>query len=272
MADELLFRGDVSFPDISIYIGLATFIGVKLMNYHKADVADSARARRIRRIVYTVAILTMLPSVYLTYNMLRYERFQQDVSRFITSEMKFPATQVLGHNAIMEHGKEKIWVTLIGKVLPADSLRMELVSKLKFYGLSGATLDIFQSDSPRLPSDTELGQASVREMYDIAQATLSRKQIEVDSLRAVLAMQSARDTIVGRIVPEIKVLFPQVRDIAIDRMVSGNVVTGRLDTVQVALINYAAPMTANRRNELKRYLEVRLQVKDLQLVTATGKL
>ncbi len=255
----------------SIYIGLATFIGVKLMNFHKADVADSVRARRIKRIVYAVAILTMLPSVYLTYNMLRYERFQQNVSRFVTSEMKFPATQVLGHNATMEHGKESIAVTLIGKVLPADSLKAELVSKLKFYGLSGASLDIFQGDSPRLPSGTDLGQASTKELYDIAQAALSRKQIEVDSLRSVLAMQSRRDTIVGSIVPEIKVLFPQVEDIAVSRMVSGNVATGRLDTVEVAVVKYAMPMPMSRREELKRYLEVRLQVKGLQLVTDTGK-
>ncbi len=254
----------------SIYIGLATFIGVKLMNYHKADVADSARARRIKRIVYTVAILTMLPSVYLTYNMLRYERFQQNVSRFISSEMKFPYTQVLGHNATMEHGKERISVTLIGKILPADSLKMELVGKLRFYGLSGASLDIYQSDSQQLPLETELGHGSVRDMYDIAQAALSRKQIEVDSLRAVLAMQSKRDTIVGRIVPELKVLFPQVRDIAVDRMIVGNVANQHLDTVEVALVSYGAPISANRRNELKKYLEVRLQVKDLQLVTASG--
>lgn len=252
----------------SIYIGLATFIGVKLMNYHKTDVADSARARRIKRIVYTVAILTMLPSVYLTYNMLRYERFQQNVGRFISSEMKFPATQVLGHNATMEHGKEKISVTLIGKVLPAGSLKMELVSKLRFYGLSGATLDIYQSDSPQLPSEAELGTGTVREMYDIAQTALARRQIEIDSLRAVLAMQCKRDTIVGRIVPEIKVLFPQVKNIAIDKMVSGNVATQKLDSVEVALVSYAAPMSASRRNELKKYLEVRLQVKDLQMVTA----
>ncbi len=254
----------------SIYIGLATFIGVKLMNFHKADVADSVRARRIKRIVYAVAILTMLPSVYLTYNMLRYERFQQNVSRFVTSEMKFPATQVLGHNATMEHGKESIAVTLIGKVLPSDSLKAELVSKLKFYGLSGASLYIFQGDSPRLPSGADLGQASTKELYDIAQATLSRKQIEVDSLRSVLAMQSRRDTIVGSIVPEIKVLFPQVEDIAVSRMVSGNVATGRLDTVEVAVVKYAMPMPTSRREELTRYLEVRLQVKGLQLVTSTG--
>ena len=99
---------------------------------------------------------------------------------------------------------------------------------------------------------------------------MSRKQIEVDSLKAVLAMQSKRDTIVGRIVPEIKVLFPQVRDIAVDRMIVGNVANQHLDTVEVALVSYGAPISASRRNELKKYLEVRLQVDDLQLVTASG--
>ena len=53
-------------------------------------------------------------------------------------------------------------------------------------------------------------------------------------------------------------------------MVSGNVATGRLDTVEVAVVKYAMPMPTSRREELTRYLEVRLQVKGLQLVTSTG--
>lgn len=254
----------------SIYIGLATFIGVKLMNFHRADISDASRARRIRRIVYTIAILTLLPSIYLTYNMLRYERFQQNVTRFISSEMKFPSTQVLGHTATMEHGKETISVTLIGKILPTDSLKAELTSRLRFYGLSGASLAIYQSDSPKFPTESDLTHGSVREMYDIAQAALARKQIEVDSLRAVLAVKASRDTIVGRISPEIKVLFPQVKDIALDRMIVSNISTQKLDTVDIALVSYTTPLTANRRAELQRYLQVRLQSKTLRLVSTSA--
>ena len=46
----------------SIYIAFATFAGVKFMKYKGVNDADNVRARRVRRVVYSLAILTMLPS------------------------------------------------------------------------------------------------------------------------------------------------------------------------------------------------------------------
>ena len=83
----------------SIYIGLATFIGVKLMHFQRTPTSVPERAKRMRHIVYTTAILTLLPSIYLTYNMLRMENFQQEASRFVADEFQFPQTQVLSHTA-----------------------------------------------------------------------------------------------------------------------------------------------------------------------------
>ena len=55
----------------SIYIAFSTFIGVKLMKYRTVAEASSQRARKVRRIVYTLAVLTMLPSIWLTWRMFR---------------------------------------------------------------------------------------------------------------------------------------------------------------------------------------------------------
>lgn len=88
----------------SIYIGLATFIGVKLMHFQRTPTSVPERAKRMRHIVYTTAILTLLPSIYLTYNMLRMENFQQEASRFVADEFQFPQTQVLSHTATYRKG------------------------------------------------------------------------------------------------------------------------------------------------------------------------
>ena len=70
----------------SIYIALATFIGVKLMHYHPVQTDTPLRARKVRRIVYTVAILTMLPSLYVTYNMHKQSRFTANADKFVAEE------------------------------------------------------------------------------------------------------------------------------------------------------------------------------------------
>ena len=88
-----LFGATYLFLINSIYIALATFIGVKLMHY-KPNVAVSEntdRARRVRRVVYTVSILTLLPSLYLTYNMLNQSRFEANADRFIAQQFRCSA-------------------------------------------------------------------------------------------------------------------------------------------------------------------------------------
>ena len=249
----------------SIYIGLATFIGVKLMHFQRTPTSVPERAKRMRHIVYTTAILTLLPSIYLTYNMLRMENFQQEASRFVADEFQFPQTQVLSHTATYRKGERTVNVTLIGKALPQDSLELAMSAKLQYYGLQGAKLNIMQGDYALGASQTP--GHSVKEIYEMAQTSLTRQQQEIDSLRDVIAMRRENDSISARLAPELKVIFPQVAEIAVTRAVFGNIATGSLDTANIALVHYSRPLPAASQSELSRYLAARLRVKTVKLVT-----
>ncbi|MBD5313030.1 MAG: TIGR00341 family protein [Bacteroides sp.] len=262
-----LFGATYLFLINSIYIALATFIGVKLMHY-KPNVAVSEntdRARRVRRVVYTVSILTLLPSLYLTYNMLNQSRFEANADRFIAQQFNFPATQVLSRSATIDHGEKVITVTLIGKVLPADSLQLAMSSQLAHYGLEGAHLHIIQGDSPDL-SELKNGLPNMSDIYEFARTSISAQQVTIDSLKSIIALNQFGDTIAGRIAPEIKVVFPQVEELAVSRAVFGNINNQSLDTVNVVLIKYASAMPAAKEQELLRYLEARIERKPLQII------
>lgn len=251
----------------SIYIGIATFIGVKLMNYQKVAVVETSRSRRVRRVVYVLAVLTLLPSVVLTWQMLTKERFQQNVSHFVADEFNFPGTHVLSSSGEIDKGEKIVNVTLIGTVLPQDSLTLAMSAKLRFYGLQGAKLNIVQGGTAPIPSDEAMEGRSLGQIYEIAQASLMAKQEKIDSLEAVMALRRSNDSISARLAPELKVIFPQVASIAVTRAVFGNIHTEHLDTANIALISYAKPMGATDRNELKRYLEARLRVSSIELVS-----
>lgn len=252
----------------SIFIGLATFIGVKLMKYKAVEEVDIARARRVRRTVYIIALLTILPSIYLTWSMLRQSRFQINTDRFVSEECVFPDTHVLNTSTKWSRNHGTITLTLIGKVLPQDSLQLALASKLRFYGLEGATLRIVQGDAPQL-SPSDMAGSSIRDIFEISQQALATKQAAIDSLRAMLAWRQANDSVAADIAPEIKVIFPQIADIAIDRSIFASTAgTNRLDTLDIALVTFSSPMAAPRRRELSRYLEARLRLRSVHIVDA----
>lgn len=250
----------------SIYIAFATFIGVKILGYKGVSVVDNARAKRVRRIVYVLAALTMLPSVWLTYNMLKQSKFTMQATAFVDRECHFPDTQVLSDKAYTENGQRIISITLIGQPLPLDSLELALSSRLKFYGLSDTKLVFIQGGtavSPRVES------SDMRDIYLMAQSTITSQQQQIDSLRQVVANADRTMASGAQLAPEIKVLFPQVKDIAVSRNVFADVSQGTLDTANVALVHYSSPMPAAQRTKFKKYLQARLKLNDIDIVETT---
>ncbi len=249
----------------SIFIALATFIGVKAMNFTAVKVTDPVRAKRVRRIVYAIAIATLLPSIYLTYNMFKESRFVINAERFVDEEMQFPDTKVLSENAYFSNGNKCIDVTLLGKLLPTDSLKMALTPRLAKYGLAGAHLNIIQGDVS-LPQNAANSSSTAADIYNLSQNAIASRQATIDSLSAIIAAENFRDTIGAAMAPELRVVFPEVADIAISRNVFCNVRTQQLDTFEIAMIKYSQRIPAATALKLRKYLQARLGVRNVHLV------
>lgn len=250
----------------SIFIALATFVGVKLMHFNVAVSSDPARSRKVRRWVYALSITALLPSIYLTYNMLRESRMQLSAERFVAKECQFAATQVLQEKLVTSDGVHRLDLTLIGRPLNEDSLHLALSSKLPEYGLKNVQLNIIQGSSVLMPAQEDGQNNSITEVYNVAQKALLERDATIDSLRQTLAGVYQRDTIVKSIAPELKVVFPELADISVSRNIVCDISTGSLDTLEVAMVSYRRPMTAAQRRKLSSYLEARLGVKSVTLV------
>ena len=152
--------------------------------------------------------------------------------------------------------------------MPTDSLTLALTDRLPEYNLGGTTLRIIQGDNADGNFDaTQATSTMLRDMYQVTQNTINSQRETIDSLRAVNAVAAANDTIAARISPEIKVLFPEIKDIAITRAISSSIDSMRLDTINVALVSYNRPMGVAQSQKFKEYLEARLDKKDIIIVS-----
>lgn len=248
----------------SVFICLATFIGVKLMKYQPVQTADPARSRRVQKWVYSVATLTLLPSIYLTYNMLRENRFDLNVDHFVDTECHWPETRVI--NVAKDwHSRQpsSITLTLVGATMPRDSLTAALASRLGYYHLEGTKIAILQGDM----TDRHIAQnASANDIAAATQSLLASRQQTIDSLRAELAMRelgSAYD-----LLPEIQVVFPPVRSLAVTRTLFARDSDGKEfpDTIDMALISVRGHFPRAERDKLADYLKTRLHVPAISVV------
>lgn len=255
----------------SVFIACATTLGVKAMKYKVTDFSNPVRAKRVRRTVYTVALLTMVPAGFMTYRMYRANAFQTACGRFVEQEFYFPTTQVLSYKAKEDsRGERTLTVTLMGRLLPEDSLTMALTPQLARFGIAGTQLRIIQGDNSVQVNPGEITSTMVRDIYQVTQNTINAQRQEIDSLRAVTDVIARNDTIGATISPEIKVLFPQVRDIAVTRGIVSNVDTRILDTLNVALVQYRSPISRAQEEKLKEYLQARLGYSNIDIVSSTA--
>ena len=153
----------------------------------------------------------------------------------------------------------------MGQILRGDSLQVALSERMKYYGLNDTRLIIYQG---REESERNIGMApSLAEVYSLAQTTITRQQHSIDSLRQLLAADHTNGTAAAMVAPEIKVLFPEIRQIAVSTtLVARPSDTTRVDTVNVALVNTSKNIRSSERRKLAEYLRARLNMGEIQIV------
>ena len=245
-----------------VFILFATWTGVKLMGLRPLPAQDTARARRIQVLVYTIVIATVGVSAYLTAIMLQKSIFMERAAQFVQTEMVFPNTQVLSHREYVERGVRHIDVTLIGDPLPKDSLQLAMTRRLDEAGLGGTRLNIHQGFSiERAQPGPVTNNEEASRMYAIMQSQLAARQNTVDSLSRIIDGQRRVTDAAVRLSPEVRVVFPGVSAMAMTHTVASDV-SGDIpsDTVYLLMVNAPRGLAAAERKRLADYAAVRLNL------------
>ena len=72
----------------TIFIGLATFLVVKILRFPMSKYANSAKRKRIGRIASFIALLVMIPALYTFVTILKESRAIGDYERFMAVEVE----------------------------------------------------------------------------------------------------------------------------------------------------------------------------------------
>lgn len=248
----------------SIFIAFATTLGVKLFKFKPVEFVDQTKKKRIRNAVIGIAVITILPSIYLTFLMLRESYFVNQAKKFVDKEFVFTNTQVFSKEAYIEDWNKYINVKLIGEKVNIDSLQTSMTLKLKESGIGDVALKITQGFSTssvisKMPTD-----GVMKDIYDLSMRKIDRQASTIDSLNTIIAHKHSFDSLSYSIAPEIKVLFPEITDIAVTQSLFCDVDGNSIDTTNIVLIEYKNGIKDFEK--LKNYLEARTGLKNINIV------
>jgi uncharacterized hydrophobic protein (TIGR00271 family) len=249
----------------TVFIALATFGGVRLMNFHQHEDLSAERARRERRWIMSLAILTMIPAAIMTILIARQSVFDNNVNHFIKTELQQRGTQIISHT--VDKDSLKLRVVAVGREI-TEPRRMEAQSQMNNYGMEGFTLRIIQgtqSDSLLILENKVNTLTSTREAE---QQKLLELSAENSRLMKQLAEYTSPEQLSAEIRPELATLFPQVQSFSLSRVVEFNRDSTDTSTYLSALIQTenGKPLAQAEKQKLHHWLQMRTKADSLVVV------
>lgn len=258
-----LFGALYLFLTNTVFILFATWIGVKVMGLKPLPLADTRRAKVVQGLVYGVVVVVVLVSCYLTYNMLSLSIFQDRAAQFVQQEVNFPGTQVLSSRSYAKGGRRHIDITLIGRPLPQDSVELVLMRRASEAGLGEAVLTVKQGFGAEALQQAKNTGQNVSQLYEVMGRQLDDRERVIDSLRRAVRRRADLANAGARLAPELRVVFPQVQDMALSSTVVARVDSTVVDTVYLLVAKTRQRITAQESAKLADYVKVRLSLPSL---------
>ncbi len=230
----------------SVFIATATFLGVKLLRFHSVQKADSEAARRGRRVISCVVLITLIPAVMMTVNIVRDNVFEHNVKDFVRAELDHQGTQILSSQAM----NDTLRVVAVGKEITEEKIA-EARERMKFYGLEDMQLVVIQASN-------DVGFALATFQLNSAEQTNTLLTSQLSDLQRQLSSYTVYDTLTVYITSEAKTLFPEVDNISV----------GRLAGKPVAVVSRreGRAVTADHREKLNAWLRARMQEQNLDII------
>lgn len=259
----------------TIFIATATFVGARfIMKFHTKSFLDPEREKKVKRSIYAIVIVTVIPALVLTFGMVRESYFERRINNFIQQEMRFPATQVLSHTS--NFTERSFSVVLIGTEIDSTQLQ-GIRNNLKYYDLADVTMNVMQ------------GTANVNALHDLLTASRSNQpnnealvqqmQARVADLENKLQPYQETATSARILCDELKPLFPQVASLAMARgtvasasggttqlTAGGNAQSASDSTQVIAIVGLTSPLSATDKSRLTQWMKQRTNTPNLCLL------
>lgn len=248
----------------SVFISLATFIGVRVMHFQRKEFVDKERGRLVKRYIIIVTLATMCPAIYLTYGIVKNTIYEASANRFINEELDFGDTQVIDRKISFE--KKEIRVVLIGNEVTETEIAAAK-DNLKHFNLADTRLVVLQGMNNESMDIGSIKAQVMEDFYKNSEKRLLEQQARIRSLENELDAYAAYNAVDKNIMTELKVLYPTARSIAMAKAVELQADSTRADTLAIALVKFSGKKPdTNEQGKIAQWLKARIGAKRLELV------
>ena len=258
----------------SVFIALPTYFYIRYMNFPVKEFIDPIRERKIKRRISVFLMITVIPSAFIFYNVLRQSFFTSDANLFLVAveqSLEQRNTTIIDQKVIYDPDKPMIKIALMGDPISTD-LRNQWEELRVEYGLQNCELDI------REPRDfTQAIEAlreenmvrSTQQMEEFYRTQIKQREEEIQGLERELNLMRRGEGEFQSISAEVKMLFPGLKRAAFANLQETNF-SAQPDTIPTLMVLWPDNLDEEEVNEseeqLNRWLRARLKDPDARVV------
>lgn len=251
----------------SVFICLSTLGVVRLLGFQRVADLDPRQASRIRLVITTATIITVVPSIYVAWQVVRETRYESAARRYVAENFDFPDRTVV--NTVVTHGRDSstIETTLLGRPLPDDVVE-QLRVRLPAYGLTKTRLSIRQPSEVAMAPE-QLGQVVragiLEDLYTRNQSALEGRDARIRVLESEIVRLRGLEAPMRAATVELATLYPTLRSmlLGMERIVTSP--DSARDSAQTAVVTWTRLPTEADRDRVQAFLRTRLGVDSLRV-------
>ena len=249
----------------TVFISLATYLVVRVLKYPKKVFLDKEREKKVTRYVGIIVVFTIVPSLFLSYRLVKTTYFNQQALNFINTELAFPNTQVLSKSITDTSDKREIKVVLIGDNV-AETTIEDARNRLPRYGLKDVNLVVQQGSSEQETDINQLKSLLMQDLYKNSEEVLRAQTLQIDSLQRELKSYRDDRLMAEQLKPEVKVLFPYIREISCTHTSLIPIDSAAQKPIMLIYVKSAEKVSADNKKKLTDWLSARTGVNTIKLL------
>lgn len=257
----------------SVFISLTTTVFIRYLKFKKTHFLDAERDRKVRNYMVFFAILTILPSLYVAWQVVNETLFQANAKRFIDENFEVSGTEVIHSRTRFQQDTSQIEVTLIGKPFSDDMIE-SLQNRLPQYKLTKTKLVINQPYNSGVSVDRlsrEVRVGVLEDIYKRSDDSLRSRQERIRFLENELVKYKLQANIpLSQIAREVQVQYPGVLSIGFNKTYTTHLDKMKTDTIPTFLVNWKTRPNRQQTKKLEEFLKVRMNLTKAEVINRTG--
>jgi len=244
----------------TVFICLATYIGVRMLKFTPKTFLDRTRMKKVQRYIITLVVLTMLPAAYMTVHIIKRSIYDNSAAKFVKNELTFSGTQIISQN--LNEKDKRLNIVAVGKQI-SDSDITQASKRLAQYNLESYTLNVIQGSQ----SDSLIKKFSnATTATEVSRQKMLEQSAQISTLETQLAQYTNYESLGKEVSREVSTIFPNITKISIANIIESSTDTAQYTRYILTVIESSKKMGATDTYRLQKWLKARTKSDSIRVI------